>query len=117
MKVIIAWSRDIHDYALLMRAIAASGFQITEVVSGTQLGVDKMGERWAKESGLPCHREPPASHDYQGLRGRNAKMAAYADAAIVIPAPSRAGRGNGSLDIIKRMEAYGKPVFVPELEG
>lgn len=53
MKVIIAGGRDIEDYSLLRRVIEASGFHITEVISGMARGVDKMGIQWAKEVGLP----------------------------------------------------------------
>ena len=45
MKVIIAGSRGITDGRLVSAAVAASGFDITEVVSGTCHGVDQLGER------------------------------------------------------------------------
>ena len=47
MKVIIAGSRGVEDYALVEEAVKQSGFDITEVVSGTARGVDLLGEHWA----------------------------------------------------------------------
>ncbi len=118
MRVVIAGSRDIHDYALLERAILASGFAITEVVSGTQRGVDQMGERWSREV---LHkrpkRYPPENHTAPALRDRNRLMSDYADCLICIPGPASADHGNGSLDMIEKMRVRGKPVHVPELEG
>lgn len=44
MKVIIAGSRTLHSYDLVVRAVKDSGLQITEVVSGGARGVDRLGE-------------------------------------------------------------------------
>ena len=83
MKVIIAGSRIITDYAVVLRAIRASGFGITELVSGGARGVDRLGERWAREHGIPIKWFLP-DWDRHGSRGpfhagimRNREMAAY----------------------------------------
>jgi len=47
MRVIVAGSRGIDDPNVVATAIAASGFHVTEVVSGTAHGVDQLGEAWA----------------------------------------------------------------------
>ncbi len=114
MKVIIAGSRDIHDYALLECAILASGFAITEVVSGVCRGVDLMGERWAQEHSIPVKRFPYLGQ-YGKMGGpiRNKQMAEYGEALIALPS----GTDSGTHNMISHMRAYGKPVFVPELEG
>src|SRR3954470_15364903 len=49
-KTIICGDRTITDYDLLKKAIEASGFKITEVVSGGAKGADSLGEKWAKEN-------------------------------------------------------------------
>jgi len=49
MKVIIAGSRDITDYSILLEAVEKSGFDINCVISGTARGPDKMGEKWAMD--------------------------------------------------------------------
>lgn len=52
MKTIIAGSRTINDYLLVKkligRAIKYYRVDITEVVSGGAIGVDKLGEKWLK---------------------------------------------------------------------
>ena len=78
MKVIVAGGRDFRDYELLKRTL--DNFQqeygnITEVVSGTAKGVDKLGEQYANENNTPIKRFVP---DWQGL-GKKAGHAAYRD--------------------------------------
>ncbi|MFX0183374.1 MAG: DUF2493 domain-containing protein [Candidatus Hodarchaeota archaeon] len=102
MKTIITGSRSIKDYSLVKRTIEESGFQITEVVSGTAKGVDRLGERWAKENRVKLTQfeadwhniyHPAAivrvngfggKYDASAGRRRNKKMVDYADALIVI---------------------------------
>lgn len=85
MKVIIAGSRSIDSMALVERAVAESGFQITEVVCGMARGVDSLGAAWALANGIPV-KEFPAdwSVGRQGGIMRNIAMADYADALIAI---------------------------------
>jgi hypothetical protein len=100
MKVIIAGSRDIKDYDLVLQAV--QNFQreygsITEVVSGCEpRGVDYMGEVWAQGHKVPIKQFPP---DWKlGRRGgpiRNSQMAEYAEGLIVIHHAS-----SGSLDML-----------------
>ena len=86
MKTIIAGSRMITDPFLLEEAIGLSGFKITEVVSGTCRGVDKMGEDWAKRNDIPIKQFPPVWGMFGRSAGplRNATMANYADALIAL---------------------------------
>lgn len=58
MKVIIAGSRDITDYGTVVGAIEDSGFEITEIVSGTAKGVDQLGERYAMDECIKIKRFP-----------------------------------------------------------
>ena len=53
MRTIIAGSRGITDYAEVCRAVRDSGIHITTVVSGGARGVDRLGERYAREHGIP----------------------------------------------------------------
>lgn len=55
MKVIIAGSRDIFFPHIVGEAVEESGFDVTEVVSGGAVGVDALGELYAKQHGLPIH--------------------------------------------------------------
>lgn len=111
MKTIIAGSRNIADYFCkndckcrdrgftnniapceelayieLVRFIDKCPWEITEVISGTAKGVDKLGERWAKENNIPCVRYP-ANWSKYGLKAgpiRNAEMADVAEATIIL---------------------------------
>jgi hypothetical protein len=89
MKTIIAGSRSITDPSFLESAITKAkeqGIEITEVVSGMAGGVDQMGEKWARDHGILV-TIIPAKWKLYGLRAgpiRNAHMAQYADAAIIL---------------------------------
>jgi hypothetical protein len=91
MRTIVAGSRLIEDYSIVVRAIEGCDFKdkITEVVSGKAIGVDTLGERWAEENGLPVKPFPVEPHEwilYGKSAGylRNEEMADYADALILI---------------------------------
>ena len=83
MKVIVAGGRDFKDYKLLKCTL--DSFQqeygkITEVISGTAKGVDKLGEEYANENNIPIKRFVP---DWKGLGKkagfvRNRQMGDYA---------------------------------------
>lgn len=99
MKVIIAGSRTITDYELIVKAVLESKFNVTEVVSGHAAqtkdkvtgkwmdSVDRLGERFSLEY---LHQEPklfPADWDkHHKAAGpiRNRQMAEYADALILV---------------------------------
>ncbi|MFM7858006.1 MAG: SLOG family protein, partial [Flammeovirgaceae bacterium] len=86
MKTIVAGSRGIADYEVVLAAIRQSGFEVTEVVSGTARGVDKLGERYAIENVIPITRFVP-DWDKHGKRAgylRNTEMGDYADALIAV---------------------------------
>lgn len=115
MKTIIAGSRSISSYALVHRAIEASGIadQITEVVSGHAAGVDITGEKWANSKGIPVKVLPAEWGIYKKAAGkrRNIEMALYADALIAI----WDGRSTGTKHMIKVAEGMGLRVFVWDL--
>ena len=86
MKTIIAGSRTITEYSIVLKAIENSKFKITEVVSGTALGVDKLGEEYAKENNIPI-KQFPADWNRHGKKAgylRNKEMAEYADAVVLV---------------------------------
>lgn len=86
MKVIIAGSRSITDYELVKKAVKASGFEITEVVSGAARGPDQLGERWAAENGIPVIQFIPDWGTLGKRAGyaRNVDMANYAEALVAV---------------------------------
>jgi len=110
MKVIIAGSRSIRNVYAVDEAMFRSGFHITEVVSGHAGGVDQVGELLAERDDLATMIFPANWDKYgrsAGIR-RNAEMADYADAAVVV----WDGESRGSKNMIEQMEKRDKPVFV-----
>lgn len=102
MKVIIAGSRSIDSYDVVKKAVEASGIDVTEVVSGGSYGVDKLGERWARENDVPVKQFIPNWMAYGASAGpiRNGQMAAYADALIAV----WDGASRGTANMMKQAE-------------
>lgn len=126
MKCIIAGSRTITDYKLVVRAFILSGFalQVTEVVSGhaarTQKDgkwvdtVDRLGERLAVEYRLGL-KTMPADWTLYGLGAgheRNSRMAGYANALIAV----WDGASSGTYDMITLAKVHQLKVFVMEMK-
>lgn len=86
MRVIIAGSRNIHDYKLVEQAVAEAGFTIDEIVSGGAYGVDALGEHYAFANNIKLKIFPAAWDAYGKAAGyrRNYEMAEYADALIAV---------------------------------
>jgi hypothetical protein len=110
MRVIIAGSRSITDYAKVCDAVRHSGFAISRVVSGLAAGVDNLAVRYAAEHGLPCDRFPAQWNRYGRSAGyrRNVEMAEHADALIAV----WDGKSPGTRHMIETAKARGLPIFV-----
>lgn len=116
MKVIIAGSRDIIDYAIhyVIKAIEQSKFDITEVVSGGARGIDWCGEKWAEANDVPIKRFPAQWNVYGKRAGfiRNVEMAEYADALIAI----WDGESRGTRHMIHEAQKRQLPVFISMIQ-
>ena len=110
MKVVIAGSRDITDYDILLKAIKECPFQITEVISGRARGVDTLGEKYAEECGLKLHLFPADWKKYRNAAGpiRNAQMAEVADAVLCV----WDGKSPGTKDMMNQAKKRGLPLYV-----
>lgn len=90
MRVIIAGSRNIYDYQLVVRALDEAAVMMdivpTLVLSGTARGIDQMGEKAAHLAGWEVELYPANWETYGKSAGyvRNVDMAANADALIAI---------------------------------
>lgn len=86
MRVIIAGSRTISDKATLFQALSLFKGSITQVVSGTASGADKLGENWAIANKVPLRKFPAEWNKYGKAAGykRNEEMAQNADALIAL---------------------------------
>jgi len=114
LKVIIAGSRGVTSYDTVKQAIFNASMcgipEITEVISGTARGVDKLGERYARENGITIVPYP-AQWDIYGKKAgyiRNEEMAHYADALISV----WDGVSRGSKHMINIAEEKGLIVYV-----
>lgn len=122
MKTIIAGSRGLHSTDNPMRNVAARRFvlnllrsgmipwDITEVISGTARGADRIGEEYGALEQKPVHRYP-ADWDRHGRRAgpiRNAIMAKEGEALVVF----WDGISRGTENMIDTMKELGKPVKI-----
>lgn len=110
MKVIIAGSRTITDYSMVIDGVRNSGYLIEEVVSGKARGPDTLGERWANQNNVPVTEFPADWKTYPKAAGpiRNAQMGKYADAAIIL----WDGQSKGTRHMIEVMKRLKKPVHI-----
>jgi len=113
MKVIIAGSRRINDYARVCKAVIDSGFEVTEVVSGRAKGVDTLGEQYAEEHNLPAKLFPADWGQYGRAAGpiRNGQMAEYADALIAI----WNGESRGTENMVKQAVKKQLKIFIDHI--
>jgi len=117
-KLIIAGSREFDDYDALSRAVDYFLYNIAfftfvtpehiEIVSGTALGADRLGERYAIDNGFGIKRFPAnwTMHGKSAGFKRNKQMAVYADALIAFPL----GKSPGTRDMIKQARGLGLTV-------
>lgn len=128
VSIVIAGDRNVNEFDmnLVDAAVRASGFDITEVVSGCARGADRLGEIWARKNGIPIVKFPADWKNldaegaiikegqygqYNARAGfdRNQQMANYADGVIALQ-PN--GLTDGTLDMIERGEKAGLHVFI-----
>lgn len=113
MKTIVAGSRDNTAYEQVCEAIARSGIEITELVSGRARGTDTYAERWAAEQGVPVKPFPVEDHEWRTVGksagpARNRRMADYAEALIAI----WDGKSPGTRNMIDEARKRNLVVFV-----
>lgn len=118
-RVIVAGSRTINDYALvgtkLNECFANWSTDQVEIVSGGARGVDRLGERFAKEYNLPCKVFPADWNTYGKSAGykRNVQMAEYATHLVAF----WDGQSRGTKHMIDIAEKKGMPIRVIDATG
>ena len=113
MKTIIAGSRDFQNYDYLCSCIKNITEFITEIVSGTAKGADKLGERYAQENDIPL-KLFPADWDKYGRRAghiRNSQMLEYIKPDGMLIA-FWDGQSKGTLDMITKTRKAGLKTIV-----
>ena len=110
MKLIIAGTRTFGDQRHFDYVMTGWEKDATEVFSGECPGPDRMGERWARQHGIPVRRFPAdwAMHGRKAGPIRNAQMAEEADQAIVF----WDGRSRGTRNLMEEMRKRGKNVEI-----
>ena len=113
MKTIVAGSRSIQDYEVVKKAILLSGFVVSasvdEIVSGGAAGVDRLGEKFAREYKIGIRRFlPDWSLGRQAGHIRNRQMGDYADALIAV----WDGRSHGTKGMIDYARKKGLRVYI-----
>lgn len=115
MRTIIAGSRTIRNYDIVLKATHDSGFtnDISQVVSGLAKGVDLLGIRYALENSISIKTFKVTKEDWKrkgkfaGIY-RNSIMIDYADSLIAV----WDGKSNGTKDIINKARIKNIQYFV-----
>lgn len=122
MKIIIAGSRTITDEVKVSFIIANGLCKLLpedergapvifdcEIVSGTASGVDKLGEKYAKDWSIKLKKFPADWGKYGKRAGylRNKQMAEYADALILI----WDGKSRGSQMMLELAKQYKLKIY------
>jgi glycerophosphoryl diester phosphodiesterase len=109
MKVIIAGTRTITDYAKVIEAIENSGFHLTEIVCGGASGVDALGKRYGEEFNILVKVFKADWDQYGRAAGpkRNEEMAKYADGLVLV----WDGKSRGSSNMLSLAHRYKLPVY------
>lgn len=117
MKLIIAGSREGFEISDVFAAMEESGFKdrVTEVVSGTARGVDRLGEAWANANYIPIKKFPADWEKHGRAAGpiRNQEMGDYADALLVLIC----NESRGSEGMLSYATKKGLEVFVVRSKG
>lgn len=115
-RIIVAGGRDFTDYALLSQTLDAVlekyTFSEVQIVSGCCCGADALGERYAKEHGIPVKRFPAEWLAYGKAAGpiRNRKMAEYAAECDGMLVAFWNGKSRGTASMIRLAEKNGMQI-------
>jgi hypothetical protein len=114
MQVIVAGSRSISDPDIVAAAIAASGFVVSEIISGTARGADQLGECWAAAHGVPVARFPAQWERFGRSAGvrRNEQMVRHVAAADGGLVAVWDGVSRGTAHVIECARQHGLAVYV-----
>jgi len=114
MRVIIAGSRGINNYDVVLAAIEESGFDVTTVVSGGARGVDTLGERYAESKNIQVDTFLPQWDLYGKSAGyiRNSTMAENAECLVAI----WDGKSRGTKNMIETATRKNLKVYVKRID-
>ncbi len=118
MRVIIAGSRSIADFALVEQAMVVArerGIIPDLILSGCADGVDKMGEHWAAFHHIPVEHHAANWAEDGRAAGfiRNARMVRVADALVAV----WDGVSGGTRHVINQAQRAGLLTYVLEIRN
>jgi len=110
MKLIIAGSRDLTEFALVEAAVVRFHLEPSEVISGCARGPDQAGAAWASDNDVYVHSMPANWKAHGKAAGyiRNAEMAKVGDELLAI----WDGKSKGTQNMIEQMVKLQKPVHI-----
>lgn len=120
-RVIVAGSRSVTDYRYVQHAmyVMLEHYRqgpFVQIVSGAARGVDRLGERWARENNLPVKTFAVSPLEWQAAPRtaghiRNGRMAEYATHLVAI----WDGRSGGTANMVRTARAKGLTTLVSNL--
>lgn len=113
-RVIITGPESSCTYGDIKIAVALSGFEITELVSGGE-GLDLLSERYARERKIPINQFIPNREAWPKAhyKIRNGCMTCYADALIFIN--TKTASCPIADEILFDMKELRKPIYLYDL--
>ena len=113
MRTIIAGSRNLEDYGLVVEAINKAHWDPSLIISGGAKGIDALGEQWATTNSIPVEVYPADWKQFGRAAGpiRNREMAKNAEALIAI----WDGKSKGTKSMIELAQKAGLAVYVHEV--
>ena len=121
LRVIIAGSRSVTQYEYVRHAMQVfrencGQGPFVRVVSGCARGVDKLGERWARENGVTVKHFEVSSLEWVAAprtagHRRNGRMAEYATHLVAI----WDGKSGGTADMVRKAKLRGLCVLVANI--
>lgn len=121
MRVVIFGSRGFQDYQVVVDAMEDArlilGIEPTKVLSGAEhTGVDALGERWARERGIPVeiHSADWVRFPKTGGMIRNARMGNHCDAGVGV---MLAGGTPGSRNMARILTTKRLPLWLVEVDA
>lgn len=114
LRILVAGGRDFSDEDWMWRCLDSYKDTCTSVISGTARGADVLGEKWAKEFGIPVERYPALWDKYGRSAGhiRNQLMLDEGNPDLVIVFPG----GPGSESMVRKSRKKGVKVHTPGWE-
>lgn len=106
MKIAVIGSRTFSDYDLLVDTLKC--IHITQIVSGGDLGADKLAEKYSQEKNIPLHIIPHTEHPETLGSSRTYNIISTAQMVVAF----WDGKSPGTADMLKYARQKGKKIVL-----